>query len=93
MALEALKMTNLDGNIYFILKEINKLDVDKRLEYRDFVLSAIQGREHGNKVYSAVIKCSVAPECEDVVLEGNDEIKVDLSINAQPKAVVRISRK
>jgi hypothetical protein len=50
-------------------------------------------QELGNKVHSAVIKCSVAPECEDVVLEGNDEIKVDLSINAQPKAVVRISRK
>ena len=47
----------------------------------------------GNKVHSAVIKCSVAPECEDVVLEGNDKIIVDLSINAQPKAVVRISRK
>lgn len=50
-------------------------------------------QELGNKVHSAVIKCSVAPECEDVVLEGNDKIIVDLSINAQPKAVVRISRK
>ena len=50
-------------------------------------------QEVGNKVHSAVIKCSVAPECEDVVLEGNDKIIVDLSINAQPKAVVRISRK
>lgn len=47
----------------------------------------------GNKVHHAVIKCSVAPGLEDVTLEGNDEIKVDLSINAQPKAVVRISRK
>lgn len=50
-------------------------------------------QELGNKVHSAFIKCSVAPECEDVVLEGNDKIIVDLSINAQPKAVVRISRK
>lgn len=50
-------------------------------------------QELGNKVHSAVVKCSVAHECEDVVLEGNDKIIVDLSINAQPKAVVRISRK
>ena len=50
-------------------------------------------QELGNKVHSAVIKCSVAPECEDVVLEGNDKIIVDLSINAQPKAVERISSK
>ena len=54
VALEALKMTNLDGNLYYVLKEINKFDECKRLEYKDFVVSAVQGREHGNKVYSAL---------------------------------------
>ena len=54
VALETLKMTNLDANLYFIVKEINKLDVDKHLEYKDFVVSAVQGREHDDKVYSAL---------------------------------------
>ena len=46
VAMEALKNTNHYTNIKFIIKEINGLSDDEKLEFKEFVLSAICEREH-----------------------------------------------
>lgn len=47
----------------------------------------------GKGVHTAIIKCEVDPTCKDVTLEGNNKIRLDLSANPLPKAIVRISTK
>ena len=50
-ALCYLKQTNHTGNIKFILKEINKLDKEKRWYYKAFVISAVCRRAQTESVY------------------------------------------
>ena len=56
IANKVLEMTNHYINLKVVLKEINKLDKEKRLEFRSFVLAAVTARKHRNSVYEGLRK-------------------------------------
>ena len=56
IANKVLEMTNHYINLKVVLKEINKLDKEKRLEFSGFVLEAITARKHRNSVYEGLKK-------------------------------------
>ena len=44
-------------------------------------------------VGNVYVKCSVDPSCKDVVLEGADEVVVEVVVKPEPRAVISLSTK
>lgn len=61
IANNVLEMTNHFACIKVVIKEINKLDKNKKMEFEDFVYNAIAGREHSNEAYAGLKKLAI--EC------------------------------
>ncbi|MBQ2885221.1 MAG: hypothetical protein IJE43_15940 [Alphaproteobacteria bacterium] len=61
IANNVLEMTNHFACIKVVIKEINKLDKNKKMEFEDFVYNAIAGREHSNDAYAGLKKLAI--EC------------------------------
>ena len=75
-AIVLLKKTNHTANIRFIIKEINKLSKEDRWYFKSFVLSAIDGREHTESVYEALIALAVEQGYLDEFLKADSTKKI-----------------
>lgn len=65
IANKVLEMTNNFACIKFVIREINRLDKNKKMEFEDFVYNAIAGREHSTEAYEGLKKLAVECGWED----------------------------
>ena len=78
VAMQALSHTNHFVNIKFIIKEINTLSDEDKLGFKEFVLSAINGREHTPQNLKDLRKIAViggyAEEFDNIISENKEKV-------------------
>ena len=59
IANKVLELSNNYANIKFVIREINRLEASKRLEFKDFVINAVWGRKQSKDSYKGLEKLAI----------------------------------